>query len=155
MSCRCPLNWRVSSKIRISRRNWHQIFYTNSSSCQAHRDSLTRFSMAANEFNYSIEQLGRYYSSGCLFIFKCSFSFNFSSSKFLWQCHEIFCIFFHESNPSGPLINSLKWFCWKICFREDLWQDEKDFTLITELFIGIIYSSVGSTKLNFLCFYKP
>ena len=37
-----------------------------------------------------------------------------------WQCHEIFCIFFHESNPSGPLINSLKWFPWKICFREDI-----------------------------------
>ena len=36
------------------------------------------------------------------------------------QCHEIFdlYIFFHGSNPSGRLINSLKWFFLKICFRE-------------------------------------
>ena len=28
------------------------------------------------------------------------------------QCREIFLNFlFHESKPSGPLINSLKWFC--------------------------------------------
>ena len=27
--------------------------------------------------------------------------------------------FFHESNPPGPLINRLKWFCRKIRFRED------------------------------------
>ena len=32
-----------------------------------------------------------------------------------------FCInFFHESNPSGPQINRLKWFCLKICFRGDI-----------------------------------
>ena len=37
------------------------------------------------------------------------------------QCHEIFDLyFFHESNPSGPLINRLKWFCLKIRFREDI-----------------------------------
>ena len=35
------------------------------------------------------------------------------------QCHEIFDLyFFHESNPSGPLINRLKWFFLKICFRK-------------------------------------
>ena len=28
--------------------------------------------------------------------------------------------FFHESNPSGPLINRLKWFFLKIRFREDI-----------------------------------
>ena len=28
--------------------------------------------------------------------------------------------FFHESNPPGPLINWLKWFCWKIRFRGDI-----------------------------------
>ena len=37
------------------------------------------------------------------------------------QCHEIFVIFlFHESKPSGPLINRLKWFCLKIRVREDI-----------------------------------
>ena len=25
-----------------------------------------------------------------------------------------------ETNPPGPLINRLKWFCWKICFRWDI-----------------------------------
>ena len=30
---------------------------------------------------------------------------------------EIFCHFlFHESKPSGPLLNRLKWFCFKVCF---------------------------------------
>ena len=29
--------------------------------------------------------------------------------------------FFHKSNPSGPLINRLKWFFIKIRFREDIW----------------------------------
>ena len=38
-----------------------------------------------------------------------------------WQCHKISWPFlFHESNPTGPLINSLEWFCWKIRFREDI-----------------------------------
>ena len=37
------------------------------------------------------------------------------------QCNEIFDLyFFHESNPTGTLINLLKWFCWKIHFREDI-----------------------------------
>ena len=37
------------------------------------------------------------------------------------QCHEIFDLyFFHEWNPSGPLINRLKWFCFKIRFRQDI-----------------------------------
>ena len=27
---------------------------------------------------------------------------------------------FHESKPSGPLINILKWFCLKFRFREDI-----------------------------------
>ena len=37
------------------------------------------------------------------------------------QCHEIFDLyFFHEWNPSGPLINRLKWFCLIIRFREDI-----------------------------------
>ena len=35
-----------------------------------------------------------------------------------WQCHEMYWHFlFHESTPSGPLINRLKWFCSKISFR--------------------------------------
>ena len=28
--------------------------------------------------------------------------------------------FFHESNPSGPLISRLKWFFLKLRFREDI-----------------------------------
>ena len=37
------------------------------------------------------------------------------------QCQEIFCHFlFHESKPSGPLINKLNWFCLKIRFCEDI-----------------------------------
>ena len=36
------------------------------------------------------------------------------------QCHEIFWHFlFHELNPSGPLINRLKWFFLKIRFSQD------------------------------------
>ena len=31
----------------------------------------------------------------------------------------------HESNPFGSLINSLKWFCWKIRFREDI-REKRD-----------------------------
>ena len=35
------------------------------------------------------------------------------------QCHEIFDLyFFHESNPSGPLINRLKWFFLKFVFAK-------------------------------------
>ena len=35
------------------------------------------------------------------------------------QCHEIFYLYFlHESNPPGPSINWLKWFCLNIHFRE-------------------------------------
>ena len=37
-----------------------------------------------------------------------------SHNRIKWQCHEIFGIFFHESNLPGPLINRLKWFCWNI-----------------------------------------
>ena len=37
------------------------------------------------------------------------------------QCHEIFWHFlFHESKPSGPLINRLKWFCLKVCFCREI-----------------------------------
>ena len=37
------------------------------------------------------------------------------------QCHEIFGNFlFHESKPSGPLINRLKWFCLKVSFRGEI-----------------------------------
>ena len=44
------------------------------------------------------------------------------------QCHKIFAIFlFHESKPSGPLINRLKWVCREqFClFRPLLALDEK------------------------------
>ena len=38
-----------------------------------------------------------------------------------WQCHEIFCqFFFLNRTPPVPLINRLKWFCWKICLRGDI-----------------------------------
>ena len=43
-----------------------------------------------------------------------------------WHCHEISWHFlfheliFHELNPPGPLINRLKWFCWKIRFCRDI-----------------------------------
>ena len=37
------------------------------------------------------------------------------------QCHKIFDLyFFPKSNPSGPLINRLKWFRLTIRFREDI-----------------------------------
>ena len=36
------------------------------------------------------------------------------------QCHETFAIFCHESNPSRLLINRLKWFFLKICFRKHI-----------------------------------
>ena len=39
--------------------------------------------------------------------------------------------FFHELNPSGFLINSLKWFHWKICFGEDI-RKKRDFAHYTE-----------------------
>ena len=38
------------------------------------------------------------------------------------QCHEIFCNFFHESNPFGSLKNNLNWFCWKIRFPDDIYE---------------------------------
>ena len=39
----------------------------------------------------------------------------------LGQCHEIFEIFlFHESKPSGPLINRIKWFCLKVRFHGEI-----------------------------------
>ena len=33
---------------------------------------------------------------------------------------DFFCIFFHESTLPGPMINRLKWFCWKIRFHRDI-----------------------------------
>ena len=49
--------------------------------------------------------------------------YNFLKIKNPWeisfkrQCHEIFGNFlFHESKPSGPLINRLKWFCVSFVF---------------------------------------
>ena len=37
------------------------------------------------------------------------------------QCHEIlFSFFLHGFNSPGPLINRLKWFCWKIRFHGDI-----------------------------------
>ena len=42
-------------------------------------------------------------------------------SHFKWPCHKIFfVIFFYETNPSGTLINRLKWFSWKIFFCEEI-----------------------------------
>ena len=36
-------------------------------------------------------------------------------------CHKSFDLyFFHESNPSGPLIDRLKWFFLKIRFCQDI-----------------------------------
>ena len=36
-------------------------------------------------------------------------------------CHDIFDIyFFHDSNPSGPLINSLKYLLFQFRFRRDI-----------------------------------
>ena len=40
-----------------------------------------------------------------------------------WKCHEIFGTFSPWIKPTwGPLINRLKWFCWKIRFRGDIWE---------------------------------
>ena len=47
------------------------------------------------------------------------YSFKFVLCSLKGVCHEIFDpYFFHDSNPSGPLINSLKYF--RIRFRNDL-----------------------------------
>ena len=32
-----------------------------------------------------------------------------------------FAFLLHESNPLGPLISRLKWFCWKIAFCRHIW----------------------------------
>ena len=55
------------------------------------------------------------------------------------QCHEIFDLyFFHESNPSGPLINRLKWFCLKIRIREDIQiRSSKNSTLGSVILCGV------------------
>ena len=46
---------------------------------------------------------------------------NGTSSRCNYHLPVTFVIFlFHESKPSGPVINSLKWFCLKIRFREDI-----------------------------------
>ena len=34
------------------------------------------------------------------------------------QCNEIFCNLFSWTNPFGSLINSIRWFCWKILFAK-------------------------------------
>ena len=46
--------------------------------------------------------------------------FTCKSLNLKWQCHEIFCIFFYETNPPRTLINRLKWLGWKIRFRGDI-----------------------------------
>ena len=35
-------------------------------------------------------------------------------------CHEIFNLYFHDSTPSGPLINRLKYFRIRFRFRRDI-----------------------------------
>ena len=46
--------------------------------------------------------------------------FTCKSLNLKWQCHEIFCIFFYETNPPRTLIKRLKWLGWKIRFRGDI-----------------------------------
>ena len=36
------------------------------------------------------------------------------------ECHEFFTLIFHNSNPSGPLINSLKYFRNRFSFRGEI-----------------------------------
>ena len=47
---------------------------------------------------------------------------NIKISSLKGVCHEIFDPFFHDSNPSGPLINSLKYFRIRFRFRQDIWS---------------------------------
>ena len=49
---------------------------------------------------------------------KCFWTSSFEILK--WQSHEIFLHFFQKSSPPGPLINRLKWCCWKIRFGGDI-----------------------------------
>ena len=54
------------------------------------------------------------------FMYIC-FTFHEFGSYLKWPCHEIFLHFFpHELNPSGPLINMLQKFLYKIRFRGDI-----------------------------------
>ena len=38
----------------------------------------------------------------------------------IYRQTDCLAFFLYETNPPGPLINRLKWFCWKICFRGDI-----------------------------------
>ena len=69
------------------------------------------------------ERPARYTSSRTQIVLNCILASSRSASTFTWPlkgvCHEIFDLhFFHDSNPSRPLINRLKYF--RIRFRRDI-----------------------------------
>ena len=62
-----------------------------------------------------------------IYILKCIIYFLYFFSK--WQCHKNFGHFFISwIKPTWPMINRLKWFCWKILFREDFQISSKNST---------------------------
>ena len=71
----------------------------------------------ANKYVYRTIQLLTHLNTTIL-LYRISYPF----STLKWQCHKIILAFFlfRESNPPKPLINRLKWFCWKVRFRGDI-----------------------------------
>ena len=62
-----------------------------------------------------------------IYIFKCIIYFLYFFSK--CQCHKMFGHFFISwIKPTWPMINRLKWFCWKILFCEDFQISSKNST---------------------------
>ena len=53
---------------------------------------------------------------------KCTKRYNTDLIRVKEAVSHNFLAFFHYSNKSGSLINSLKWFHRKICFHKDFWE---------------------------------
>ena len=69
-----------------------------------------------------------------------------------WQCHDIFWHFlFYQSNPSGPLINRLKWFSLKIHYRGVIREiSDSSQANIARSFVGINFVLVLIENIEFL-----
>ena len=66
------------------------------------------------------------------------------------QCHEIFVIFlFHESKPSGPLINRLKWFCLKIRFRGNI-REKFEYLRENEFFRKTVLACLSEDQMGLI-----
>ena len=60
--------------------------------------------------------------------------------EYIFTGRQIVWLFFSETNPPVPLINRLKWFCWKICFRG----------YISEISDSAQANTARSQKINFV-----